>query len=208
MKRTAAVGLTGGIGSGKTTVAGMFAKLGVPVLDLDKVGRELTQPGCPGWKALSATFGSAILKPDGSLDRQKLAEWSFADRNRLRILTDILHPMIWEREQIWLAALDAPYAIVEAVVLLETGSAGRMDAIIAVISDLELRRQRVLLRGYPSMAYFEKIIRNQCRDEDRLQAADFVIYNNHGLDELRTQVTRIHQELLARFAGQEGCKIG
>jgi dephospho-CoA kinase len=186
----------------------MFAELGVPVLDLDKVGRKLTQPGGAGLKALKATFGSGILRPDGSLDREKLAGMSFADKRQLKMLTDILHPMIWERERIWLVGLDAPYAIVEAVVLLESGGAGRMDAIIAVISDLELRRQRVLSRGYPSLAHFEKIIRNQCRDEDRLQAADFVIYNNHGLDELRSQVTRIHHELLVRFSGRKGCKTG
>ncbi|MFQ5355494.1 MAG: dephospho-CoA kinase [Mariprofundaceae bacterium] len=200
VQRTATVGLIGGIGSGKSTVAGMFAELEVPVLDLDEVGRKLTGPGQEGLKAISVAFGSAVLFADGTLDRQKLASLTFSDENKLKVLTEIIHPLIWKQEKIWLSGLDVPYAIIEAAALLESKGAGRVDAIIAIISKCNLRRHRVKTRGHPAISHFDNIIRRQCQDEDRLQEADFIMYNDGGLDVLRSQVVQTHEKLLNRFS--------
>ncbi len=199
-QRTATVGLIGGIGSGKSTVAGMFAELGVPVLDLDEVGRELTGPGQEGLRAISVAFGPVVLFADGTLDRQKLASLTFSDENKLKVLTDIIHPLIWKQEQTWLSGLDVPYAVIEAAALLESKGAGRVDAIIAIISKRNLRRHRVKTRGHPAISYFDSIIQRQCRDEDRLREADFVIYNDGSLDALCSQVVQTHEKLLNFFS--------
>jgi len=196
---TAAVGLIGGIGSGKSTVARMFAALEVPTLDLDDVGRRLTEPGQPGLELLVSSFGPRILQNNGALDRQRISSLTFDCEKNLKRLTDILHPLIWEKEKIWLKGVGTPYAIIEAVVLLESGAAGRMDAIMAVISKLELRRQRVRSRGHPPLADFESIVKHQCRDEERINAADYIIYNNGSLHELSNQVMHAHQLLLKRY---------
>jgi len=197
--QTAAVGLVGGIGSGKSTVARMFAALEVPVLDLDDVGRRLTEPGQPGLEFLVSAFGPRILQNNGELDRQRLSSLVFASKKSLKCLTNFLHPLIWDEEKVWLTRVSAPYAIIEAVVLLESGAAGRMDAIMAVISRLELRRQRVRSRGHPPLSGFESIVKHQCQDEERINASDYIVYNNGSLRELRSQVMHTHQLLLKRY---------
>jgi len=200
--RAAAVGLTGGIGSGKSTVARMFAELEVPVLDLDEVGRGLTGPDQPGLKLLLKAFGTKLLNSDKTLNRQRLSALVFGNDKKLKCLTGILHPLIWEEEERWLCRVSGPYAIIEAAVLLESGGAVRMDAIVALVSPLALRRQRVGLRGHPSVPRFDEIVKSQCDDEKRMRYADFIIHNNEGLEELRDQVIHTHQLLLKRYINQ------
>jgi len=187
------IGLTGGIGSGKSTVTQMFAELGVPVLDLDRVGRAVTAPGSPGLARIVKTFGPAMLNADGTLNRKALAQHCFSDPEQTRKLNAITHPLIRDAEQQWLRQQQSCYAVIEASVLLESGGQDRMDAVIVVMADLEIRRQRVLERGDRTAGQFEAIVARQCSDGERRAAADYLIINNGSEDELRQQVCRIHE---------------
>jgi dephospho-CoA kinase len=205
--RIAIVGLVGGIGSGKSTAASMFADMGVPALDLDEVGRKLTLPGAPGVRAIVETFGDTFMDKGGRLDRARLARLGFEDEQVMRKLTDALHPLIWAEAEGWLAGQDAPYALIEAVVLLESGAADRMDMIVAVQSDVALRRQRVLDRGHPDPSMFDAIVRRQCSDTERMQQADFVIHNDGDLAHLRQSVIVLHRRILCRCANTSSVDI-
>ncbi len=196
---TAIVGLTGGIGSGKSTVAATFRTLDVPILDLDAVGQQLTEPGQEGQAALVREFGSGILLPDGSIDRKRLAAMCFGSEEATRRLNRIMHPLIWREAEAWLAGQTAPYVLIEASVLIESGGAGRMDVVIVVLADEDIRRRRVRDRGGRGAACFDDIVCRQCSDAERLRVADIVIHNNAGLRELRAEVEAIHARLTQRF---------
>jgi len=189
------IGLTGGIGSGKSTVAAMFAELGAPVLDLDQVGAAVLAPGSAGLTRLVEVFGRDILNQDASLNRKALANRCFSDAGQTAKLNAIMHPLIRQAEHTWLQQQQGEYAIIEASVLLESGGAERMDAVIVVLADLALRRQRVLNRGGRSVDEFDAIVDRQVSDSDRREAADFVIVNTGNLDDLRRQVQNIHAVL-------------
>jgi len=193
------IGLTGGIGSGKSTVAGIFAGLGVPVLDLDKVGQTVVQTGSSGLEQLVEAFGANILNHDGSLNRKALAQYCFPDAARTAKLNAIMHPLIWQAEENWLSQQQGDYAIIEASVLLESGGAGRMDAVIVVLADMVLRRKRVLARGERSAAEFDAIVARQCSDATRREAADFMIINEGSLTQLRQQVINIERLLQKQY---------
>lgn len=186
------VGLTGGIGSGKSTVASMFAELGVPVLDLDKVGHAVLEPGSTGLQQLVEVFGCNILNQDASLNRKALAKHCFSDAEQTAKLNAITHPLIRQAEHAWLQQQQGNYAIIEASVLLESGGAERMDAVIVVLADVALRRQRVLARGGRSEAEFNAIVDRQVNDAERREAADFIIVNSGSLTALHHHVLKIH----------------
>ncbi len=186
------IGLTGGIGSGKSTVAAMFAELGVPVLDLDKVGHGLVLPGTSGLQQLVETFGDGILNQDASLNRRKLAQRCFSDAGQTRKLNAIMHPLIWQAEATWLQQQQSGYAMIEASVLLESGGAERMDAVVVVLADVELRRRRVLARGGRSESEFNVIVERQVSDATRREAADFIITNNESMAAVQQQVLKTH----------------
>jgi len=196
----ARVGLTGGIGSGKSTVACMFAELGVPVLDLDQVGRSLAVPGSACLRRLVVAFGEGILQIDGTLNRTELASICFADADATARLNAIMHPLIKKEEQAWLSCQQAAYAIIEASVLIESGGVERMDAVVVVLADEEVRRIRVLDRGQQDMAGFQRIIQRQCDDDMRRRAADYVIINEETPVELHKRVASVHRQLAQRFS--------
>lgn len=196
MKR---IGLTGGIGSGKSTLAGMLERLGAPVLDLDALGRELhNEAGCRD--ALTAAFGDGILDAGGRVDRVELGRLCFADADRMAELNRIMHPRIWQREVAWLDRQSAPYALIEASVLIESGGASRMDAVVVVLADDGVRRQRVMRRPGMNGARFDAIVRHQCSDAERRAAADYIIDNNADLGVLEVSAVGLHRSLLKRFA--------
>lgn len=192
MKR---IGLTGGIGSGKSTLAGIFAGLGVPVLDLDALGRELhSDADCR--TALLQVFGKDILDASGVVDRAALGRICFADEGKMAQLNAIMHPRIRQRETAWVAVQQAPYVLIEASVLIESGGVARMDAVVVVLADVEVRRQRVLQRPGMDGNRFDDIVARQCSDMMRREVADFVVDNNAGLDTLRQSALNLHQQLL------------
>lgn len=189
------VGLTGGIGSGKSTVASFFQSWGVPVLDLDLVGRELLSSNSDALMLLVDAFGDHFLLPDGSLDRTALARHCFSNSARTAQLNALIHPLIWKREEAWVAAQHSPFVVIEAAVLLESGAAKRMDAVVAVLADEALRLQRVLLRGGQDQKGFDCVRARQCDDVLRREHADYIIENNGDMKSLKAQV----QELFMRL---------
>ena len=193
--RPRCLGLTGGIGSGKSTVAKMFAALGVPVLDLDRVGHQVMADDAVVKRQLIDAFGEGIVDAAGNIDRKTLAARAFVSAEATQQLNAIMHPAIRDRERQWLAAQQAPYAVIEASVLIESGGADRMDRLLVILADMELRRQRVLSRGEMSKERFGDIVARQCSDELRLQYADDVIRNDRSLDALKEQVAKLHGRL-------------
>lgn len=195
----ARVGLTGGIGSGKSTVATMFSALDVPILDLDEVGRQVTAVGSEGFDALVQQFGEGIL--DGEqLNRGRLAQVCFASSEKTTQLNNILHPLIWQQEEQWIhEQKHASYLLIEASVLIESKGYERMDRLVVVMTDLAIRRERVMQRSGMSQALFESIIARQCDDADRLRLADDIIENNSDIKSLQNHVESLHMRLTERF---------
>jgi len=193
MKR---IGLTGGIGSGKSTLACMLEKQGVPVLDLDALGRDLHKDAeCRA--ALVAAFGDGILDASGAVDRAALGRLCFADAEKTAILNSIMHPRIWQREEEWLTVQQAPYVLIEASVLIESGGASRMDAVVVVLANEKARRQRVILQRGMDEKQFKAILARQCDDDARREAADFIVENNADLSALQQSAAGLHRQLLA-----------
>ena len=190
------VGLTGGIGSGKSTLAAMLAEMGVPVLDLDALGRELHEDADCRTALLSA-FGDSILDASGNVDRGALGRLCFADAGKTAVLNGIMHPRIWQREKAWIETQQAPYALIEASVLIESGGTARMDAVVVVLADIDTRRQRVVRQRGMDVESFEAILARQCDDAARRAAADFIIDNMGDIDALQQSASLLHRQLLA-----------
>lgn len=186
-------GLTGGIGSGKSTVAAIFSDLGVLTLDLDKVGRTLlNQPQIQ--HQLVAAFGEGILH-NHSINRKTLREVAFESKANTQQLNNIMHPAIRQAEMNWREQQTASFAIIEASVLIESGDVSRMDGLIVVLTDFDIRKTRVLQRGKQDEASFHAIYNQQCSDEERKQAADFILYNNDCVKPLQGNVQSLYQTL-------------
>lgn len=200
----AIVGLTGGIGSGKSTVARMFAELGVPVVYADVVAREVVEPGSDGLAEVVAAFGAEILDDEGRLDRAALAERVFGDDAARRRLEGILHPRIALRSMQRLMALGQeghPYAIYEAALLVENGSHRMMGALVVVAADEATQIERVCRRDGLGADAARARIASQRPLADKVAVADYVVWNDHSLEETRARVRQIHRELLERFGG-------
>ena len=192
------VGLTGGIGSGKSTVADLFAELGTPVIDTDSIARQLTAPGGAALDEIRAAFGEAVMQADNSLDRAALRRRVFADVAARRQLEAILHPRIRQVVEQTLAKLVAPYALVVIPLLVETGSYREMlRRILVVDCPEELQIARVMARSGLELDEVKSILVAQAGRAERLAAADDVIVNTTSLEALRTQVATLHQRYLA-----------
>ena len=183
-------GLTGGIGSGKSTVADMFASLGAPVIDADEIVHELSQPGQSGYRQIVDAFGDAALDHDGALNRAWLRDRAFNDPAVRQALEDIFHPMVRETMTQWAAGQTAPYCILVVPLLIETGFTDITDRVCVVMADEDIRRQRVRARGLAD-AQIDAILARQASDDERLAATDDVIDNNGDLEDLRRQVAEL-----------------
>jgi len=189
-------GLTGGIGSGKSTVASIFSNLGVPILDLDQVGKDIIDEEPIVLKQLVQTFGSDILNVDCTLNRKKMASLVFSSTKKTKALNALLHPLIQKREQRWREQQTAPFAIIEASVLIESGDYDRMDGLIVVLAPLALRKNRVLVRGQQDTCLFDKIIDRQCSNSKRKTVANYLIANDSSVKNLNHTVSMLYQQLV------------
>lgn len=191
MKR---VGLTGGIGSGKSTVARMLAKKGTPVIDADQIAREIVAPGQPALEELAKEFGTEILQPDGTLNRAALAERAFATPEATARLNAITHPRIEQRTAQLFDEAQAqgyPFAVWDMPLLVDNGHHENMDFVIVVDVDPETRvRRLVKFRGLDE-ADARRRIAAQVPDHVRIAAADFVVDNNGDEQALTPQVDRL-----------------
>jgi dephospho-CoA kinase len=195
------VGLTGGIGSGKSEVARRLAEHGAVVVDADVIAREVVAPGTPGLAEVVREFGAGVLAPDGSLDRGRLGSVVFGDADARRRLESIIHPLVRARRARVVADAPPGAVVVEDVPLLvETGLQGDYDVVIVVDAPDELRLERLAARG-TSRDDAERRIAAQAPRADRLAAADVVIDNGGPLDRLDRQVDGLWAELRARAAG-------
>ncbi len=201
----AVAGLTGGIGSGKSTVAAMFSELGVPVVDADRVARDVVEPGTDGLAAVVEAFGDGMLGKDGRLDRAKLGERVFDDEAARKRLEGILHPRIAAASMARFAQLAEeghPYAIYEAALLVESGRHRMMGALIVVAVDEATQVARVEARDALSAEAARKRIAAQLPLAEKVDVADSVIRNDGDRDETRARVREVHASLLERFGGK------
>lgn len=187
------VGLTGGIGAGKSTVAELFQAQGVPVLDADAIARELVDKDKPALARLVAAFGREILDDNGALKRAKLRALVFSDAARRKQLEALLHPLIREEMQARLAQLKAPYSIVCIPLLVETGQTASVQRVLVIDAPDELRRRRVVARDGLSESEFNAILAAQASRSERLAAANDVIVNDGGRDALKQRVDELHR---------------
>lgn len=200
------VGLTGGIACGKSTVADMFAELGIPVVDADDLAREVVEPGQPGLQMIVDEFGKVVLDESGRLDREKVGEMVFNDEEARKALNAIMHPLIGAAgAKHMLAHQDspAPYLLYEAALLVETRAYEAFSALIVVSAEESIQRLRLIARdGFTAMEANARI-ESQLPVEQKTAVADYVVTNNGDLDSTRKQVASIHEQLVARFTTKE-----
>ena len=191
------VGLTGGIGSGKTAVSDAFARRGVPIIDTDLLARALVEPGQPALAEIAAQFGPACLDADGALDRAYLRKTVFADPERRKRLEAILHPRIRQAVDERLAAIHTPYCLVVIPLLIETGMADLAQRILVVDVPEDIQIQRVMARDQATEAQARDILAAQASRRERLALADDVIDNSGDLADVDAKVERLHRYYLA-----------
>ena len=205
MNRPRVVGLTGGIASGKSTVAERFAELGVPVIDADVASRTVVQRGKPALARIAARFGAGVLDASGELDRTALRAKIFKDPAERRALEHILHPLIRDQMNAEASATKAPYLVMAIPLLVEGGSAHeRVDRVLVVDVPQQLQIERVLARDGVSLDQAQAVLAAQARREDRLAVADDVITNTGSVTDLRQSVDRLHAQYLQWAGATEG----
>jgi dephospho-CoA kinase len=192
-------GLTGNIGSGKSTVAAMLREAGIPVLDADRISREVTAAGGRAYEAVVQAFGGGILLDDGSIDRKRLGEVVFSDPAARERLERITHPAIIEAMKEAIAGMERDghrAAVVEATLIHESGRKGLFEAVISVTCDRETAIFRLAARDGMSRAQAEARLHAQMDADRKAGASDYVIDNSAGTEETRRQVDRITRILL------------
>jgi dephospho-CoA kinase len=200
MGRRLLIGLTGGIASGKSTVAQRFLDLGVPVIDADVAAREVVAPGKPGLQQVINRFGPSVVAENGALDRRALREIVFSDPDARRDLEAILHPLIRAEMDRRAAVAVGPYIVMAIPLLIEGGSRDRVDRILVVDVDEAAQLQRVMARDHCSAEQAQAILASQAPRSARLAAADDVLPNGGTVTELRQAVDALHQQYLRQAA--------
>lgn len=192
------VGLTGGVGAGKSTVSRLLAGRGAVVIDADAIAREVVEPGTPGYDAVVRRFGSGVVASDGSLDRAALAAIVFADAAARADLNAIVHPLVGQRtEQLMAAAPPDAVVVYDVPLLVESGLAAGFDVVVVVLAADETRVSRLAGRGMPE-ADARARMAAQATDEQRRVVADEVLVNDGTVDELTAQVDALWQRLARR----------
>ena len=191
------IGLTGGIGSGKTTVAKLFAEHGVPVIDTDEIARDLTAPGQSLLTELQNAFGKTVIDDNGHLNRATLAKQVFSDSDARHRLENILHPAIWHVVEQQIKTLNSPYCLLVVPLLLETQQTTRVDRVLVVDTTEELQISRTHQRDRRTTADIQAIMQSQVDRKTRLTAADDILDNtDNATQTLESQVESLHQKYL------------
>ncbi|TRW97991.1 dephospho-CoA kinase [Candidatus Methylobacter oryzae] len=194
------VGLTGGIGCGKSTVAKIFSDLHIPILDADEIAHRLVEKGQPALTQIQQKFGPDILKPDGSLSRQNLREIVFSDLKQKQKLESILHPLIYRTLQTELEQLNAPYCIISIPLLFETNMTDLVDRILVIDCPVETQIERVQMRDNLTVERIQSIINNQVSRAYRRARAEDLIDNSTTDSGLAEQVKKLHNLYLSLSA--------
>jgi len=185
------IGLTGGIASGKSTVADMFAELGVPVIDTDVIAREIVQPGEPAIEEIRERFGDAVINTDGHLNRAAMRKIIFDDDTARLDLEAILHPRIGEQVRRQADTAGGPYQLIVVPLLVSSALRDYVDRVLVVDCDEETQIRRLLQRDSESIEQAQRILNSQASRQERLAIADDVIRNDQSLDQTRTQVAHL-----------------
>lgn len=196
------IGLTGGIASGKSTVADMFANKGVPVIDTDVIAREVVEPGEPALDEIVEIFGPELIDAEGRLLRRRLRDLVFADDARRKALEGILHPRIRAAAIAQADSLGGPYQVIVVPLLVESPMKKLMDRILVVDCSEEVQLARLLQRDSESAAQANRMLAAQASRAERLEIADDIIVNDGSLDETARQVDDLHRQYL-RLASAE-----
>ena len=192
------VGITGGIGSGKTALTDWLAQQRITIVDADLAARTVVAPGQPALAEIAAAFGNSYLLPDGQLDRAALRELVFADADKRRTLETITHPRIREELVRQLSAANSPYAVLSSPLLLESGQSDLVDVSVVVDVPEAMQIARTMERDGNDQALVEGIMAAQLGRETRKSRADIVIDNSGTLADLHEKAAILHQTLLAR----------
>jgi len=190
------IGLTGGIASGKTTVANFFADLGIPVIDTDVIARDVVAKGAPALAQIHADFGDAVFNDDGVLDRKAMRKLVFSDDSKRRQLEGILHPRIREAAVVQAQAVTDPYMIIVVPLLVESPMKALMDRVLVVDCSEDVQLKRLLARDTENEAQARRMIAAQASRDERQAIADDVLLNDTDLDETRRQVDALHHRYL------------
>lgn len=197
------IGLTGGIASGKSTVAGMFADLGVPVIDTDVIAREVVSPGQPALAEIREAFGAGVIAADGTLDRAAMRSMVFGDAGARRRLEAILHPKIGKATRAQAEAAGGAYQVIVVPLLVESSLRGFVDRVLVVDCDERTQVARLLERDAESEEQARRILAAQSTRAERLAIADDVVSNDGSLDDTSEQVRALHRTYLIEAAARE-----
>lgn len=204
MTKPLVVGVTGGIGSGKSTVCAAFERHGIPTIDTDQVAREVVMPGTDGLAAVVAEFGPGVLAADGALDRPALRRIVFADPERRVVLEALLHPRIRARVREHLAAVTTPYCLVGIPLLTERSGHGYLDRVLVVDCPEEIQIARVMSRDKLTASEVAAIMGSQASRQERLAIADDVVTNTRDLTAIHAQVDILHDRYLELARNRNG----
>ncbi len=196
------LGLTGGIGSGKSAAAQHFIDLGIHVVDADHAARWVVEPGRPALEQIARHFGGGVLQADGQLDRAALRQLIFEDPQQRRWLEALLHPLIAGEIASHLARAQSPYAILVSPLLVESGQAQMTQRILVIDAPQQLQIERTLLRDQVSEQQVQAILQAQASREERLRHADDVLVNDRDRAWLHSEVERLHHFYLTLRGGQ------
>lgn len=196
------LGLTGGIGSGKSAVAQHFIDLGVHLVDADHAARWVVEPGRPALTKIAEHFGEQVLQADGTLNRTRLRELVFQDEQQRRWLESLLHPLIGQEIAQYLAKAESPYAILVSPLLVESGQHRMTRRVLVVDVPEHLQVQRTMVRDQSSEEQVKAILRAQANREERLRHADDILLNDRDLAWLNSEVERLHHFYLTLRGGQ------
>lgn len=187
------VGLTGGIGSGKSAAANFFQNEGITVIDADGLSREVIEEGTPGFASIVEYFGSKIIDSDGSINREHLRKEVFDDDKKKKLLESIIHPLVRELMVKKIAASKSPYSIVMVPLIFETNSMSNYNRILVIDCDPKIQLERAMLRDNNSKAQIQKIMDSQCSREERISIANDIIPNNDTLENLKIRSIAMHK---------------
>ena len=190
------IALTGGIGSGKTSIASIFKSLGVPIIDSDTISKEIILPGKPCFKDIVNEFGEEILTNKGTIDRYKLRDIIFNnDKTRIK-LENIIHPVVFKNIDTEISLINYPYCLVIIPLLIETKSTERFDRILVIDALESLQFERIVKRDDISPILIKKIIKTQAKRKERLRYANDIIVNNDTIMNLNKSINTLHKKYL------------
>lgn len=200
------VGLTGGIGSGKTAAMHIFEGFGIGCVDADVVAREVVEPGTPALQAIAERFGREILTADGRLDRASLRQRIFSSEEDKRWLESLLHPLIRDEMQRQLQSISSPYSVLVAPLLFENDLDRQCDTSVLIDVPEDIQIERVVHRDGVDREQAEAIIRQQMSRTEKLKRADHIVSNTGPLKDLEKQLLALHKEFMAQSAATKASK--